>query len=92
MRDCAIKNFAIGFIDDNSRNAEKCYRAAVAKGDKKDADRWWYIGQIMTMYVDDLEKRKQFFVHKSQMSDEEVADANDRHPSLWRQSEKKSSS
>ena len=86
LRDCAMKNFAIGFIDNNNRNAEKCYRAAVAKGDKKEADRWWYIGNIMTMYVDDLEKRKQFLVHKSQMSKEEIADAYNKHPSLLKRS------
>ena len=33
MRDCAIKNFAIQYIDLNSRNAEKIYKEALARGD-----------------------------------------------------------
>ena len=86
LRDCAMKNFAIGFIDNNNRNAEKCYREAVDRDDKEEANRWWYIGKIMTMYVDDLEKRKQFLVHKSQMSEERIAEINDKRPSLFRQS------
>ena len=85
MRDCALKNFAISYIDGNTLNAEKGYRAAVAKGDAKEANRWWYIGQIMTMYVDVLEKRKEFLVNKSQMSNERVAEINDKRPSLFRQ-------
>ena len=87
MRDCALKNFAISYIDGNNRNAEKCYRDAVAKGDTKEANRWWYIGTVMTMYVDDLEKRKQFLVHKSQMSDEQIAEITDKRPSMFRSDE-----
>ena len=85
LRDCAMKNFAIAYIDGNNRTAEKSYREAVAKGDAKEANRWWYIGKIMTMYVDDLEKRKQFLVHKSQMSDERIAELNDKRPLMFRQ-------
>ena len=33
LRDCAMKNFAIHYIDINSRNAEKIYKEALAKGD-----------------------------------------------------------
>ena len=84
LRDCGIKNFAIQYIDINSRNAEKIYLEAKAKGDQETAEEYWYIHHVMKMYVDDLESRKQFFVTKEMMSDEEVAEAAARHPSLFR--------
>ena len=84
MRDCAIKNFAIQYIDINSRNAEKIYKEALASGDSAKARQWGIVADVMAMYVDDLEKAKQFLVKKEGMSDAEVAEAAERHPSLMR--------
>ena len=84
MRDCAIKNFAIQYIDINSKNAEINYKEALARGDAEEAKMFKYIANIMQMYVGDLESRKQFFVNKKMMSDKEVAEATARHPSLFR--------
>ena len=84
MRDCAIKNFAISYIDINSRNAEKIYKEALARGDTDKAKMFKYIFEVMTMYVGDLESRKQFLVEKKGMSEEEVSEATARHPSLFR--------
>ena len=64
MRDCAIKNFAIQYIDINSRNAEKIANDAAEDGD--------------------LESRKQFLVQKKGMSEDEIAEAWHRHPTLMR--------
>jgi len=85
MRDCAIKNFAIQYIDINSRNAEKIYKEALAIGDTDKAKMFKYIFEVMTMYVGDLESRKQFLVQKKGMSKDEVAEAAARHPSLFRE-------
>ena len=87
LRDCGIKNFAIQYIDINSRNAEKKYLEAKAKGDQETAEEYWYIHHVMKMYVDDLESRKQFFVKEKMMSDKEVAEAAARHPSLFKKDE-----
>ena len=84
MRDCAIKNFAIWYIDINSRNAEEIYKKALARGDTDTAKQYKYIATVMEMYVGDLESRKQFFVMKKAMKDEEVSEAVARHPSLFK--------
>jgi hypothetical protein len=84
MRDCAIKNFAIQYIDINSQNAEINYKEALARGDEDEAKMFKYISNVMQMYVADLESRKQFFTDKKRMSEEEVAEAVTRHPSLFR--------
>ena len=84
MRDCAIKNFAIQYIDLNSRNAEKIYKEALARGDTDKAKMFKYIFEVMTMYVGDLESRKQFLVQKKGMSEGEIAEAWHRHPTLMR--------
>ena len=83
MRDCAIKNFAIQYIDLNSRNAEKIYKEALARGDTDKAKMFKYISEVMQMYVGDLESRKQFLVEKDGMNDEEVAEVTARHSSLF---------
>ena len=84
MRDCAIKNFAIQYIDLNSRNAEKIYKEALARGDTDKAKMFKYIFEVMTMYVGDLESRKQFLVQKKGMNEDEIAEAWHRHPTLMR--------
>ena len=43
MRDCAIKNFAIQYIDVNSRLAEENYKEALARGNAEDAKMFKYI-------------------------------------------------
>ena len=84
MRDCAIKNFAIQYIDINSRNAEIIYKEALAKGDADKAKMYKYISEVMSMYVGDLESRKQFLVEHKGMNDDEVAEVLTRHPSLFK--------
>ena len=69
LRDCAIKNHAIHYIDINSRNAEEIYKEALARGDTDKAKMYKYIFEVMEMYVGDLESRKQFFVMKKAMKD-----------------------
>ena len=86
MRDCALKNFAIQYIDINSRNAEIVSEEAKAKGDAETARRFMYISEALQMYVDYLEKQKQFLVKQKGMTDEEVGKATSRHPSLFRRS------
>ncbi len=86
LRDCAMKNFAIQYIDINSRNAEIVSKEAEAKGDSETARRFMYISEALQMYVDYLEKQKQFLVKQKGMTDEEVGEATSRHPSLFRRS------
>ena len=86
LRDCAMKNFAIQYIDINSRNAEIVSKEAEAKGDSETARRFMYISEALQMYVDYLEKQKQFLVKQKGMTDEEVGKATSRHPSLFRRS------
>jgi hypothetical protein len=43
LRDCVVKNFAIHYIDINSRNADKIYKEALAKGDSATAKEYMYI-------------------------------------------------
>jgi len=85
LRDCAIRNFAIQFIDINSQHAETCYKKALARGDMDEAKMYHYISEVMQMYVGDLESRKRFFVEKKMMSDEKVSEAAARHPSLFKE-------
>ena len=85
MRDCAIKNFAIQYIDVNSRLAEENYKEALARGNAEDAKMFKYIFNVMEIYVADLESRKRFFVEKKMMSDEKVSEAAARHPSLFKE-------
>jgi len=84
LRDCAIRNFAIQFIDINSQNAEVCYKKALARGDADTAKMYKYISNVMQMYVAELESRKQFMVKAEKMTDDEVRQAVLRHPSLFR--------
>ena len=86
MRDCAMKNFAIQYIDINSRNAEIVSKEAEAKGDSATARRFMYISEALQMYVDYLEKQKQFLVKQKGMTDEAVGAATARHPSLFKRS------
>ena len=86
MRDCAMKNFAISYIDSNSQNALAIYKDAEAKGDLKLMREYEYIHQVMEMYVEYLEKQKQFLVKQKGMTDEEVGKATTRHPSLFKRS------
>ena len=87
LRDCAIKNHAIHYIEINNRNAEKIYKEALARGDTDTAERYGIIADVMAMYVEDLEKRKQFLVKKTMISDKEVSEATARHPSLFKKKE-----
>lgn len=89
MRDCALKNFAIQYIDINSRNAEKIANEADDNGDAQTAEQYRIIADVMHCYVQDLEHKKQFLVKQKEMPDKEVHEATFRHPSLWKQSEKK---
>ena len=84
LRDCAIRNFAIQFIDINSQNAEVCYKKALARGDADTAKMYKYISNVMQMYVADLESQKQFLVKDKQMTEEEVTEVLKRHSSLFR--------
>ena len=86
MRDCALKNFAISYIDSNSQNALAIYKDAEAKGDLKLMREYEYIHQVMEMYVEYLEKQKQFLVKQKGMTNEEVGKATARHPSLFKRS------
>ena len=88
MRDCALKNFAIQYIDINSRNAFQIYKEAQAEGDEETMHEYWYIHKIMQMYAAELENQKQFLVMKKNMSDKEISEAAKRHPSLFKRSEK----
>ena len=84
MRDCALKNFAIWYIEINNKNAEQLYNEALASGDSAKAKKWGIVADVMAAYVEELEKAKQFLVKKEGMSDEKVAEAAERHPSLMR--------
>ena len=86
MRDCAMKNFAIQYIDINSKNAKIVSEEAKAKGDSATARRFMDISDALEMYVDYLEKQKQFLVKQKGMTDEEVCKAYARHPSLFKRS------
>ena len=83
LRDCAIKNHAIHYIDINSKVAQEIADEAAANDDMEKCKQYETIADVMQMYVDDLESRKQFFVKKKMMSDKEVAEAAARHPSLF---------
>lgn len=89
MRDCAMKNFAIQYIDENSKVAEKIANEAEDNGNAETAKQYIIIAEVMYYYVQDLEHRKQFLVKQKEMSDKEIAEATSRHPSLWRQPERK---
>ena len=89
MRDCAMRNFAISYIDINSRNAKIVSEEAKAKGDSATARRFMDIFDALEMYVDFLEKQKQFLVKQKGMTDEEVGEATTRHPSLFKRSDAK---
>ena len=85
MRDCAIKNFAIQYIDINSRNAEKIANDAAEDGDLEKCKQYGTISDVMCMYVQHLESQKQFLVKQKGMTEDEVAEAAERHPSLFRE-------
>ena len=87
MRDCAIKNFAIQYIDINSRTAQEIADNAAANEDLETCKQYKTIADVMQMYVADLESRKQFLVKQKGMSDKEVAEATARHPSLFKKEE-----
>ena len=87
MRDCAIKNFAIQYIDINSRTAQKIADEAADNNDLETCKQYGTIADVMEMYVHDLESSKQFLVKQKGMSDKEVAEATARHPSLFKKEE-----
>ena len=87
LRDCAIKNHAIHYIDINSKVAQEIADEAAANDDMEKCKQYGTIADVMAMYVADLENRKQFFVKKKMMNDKEVAEATARHPSLFRNEE-----
>ena len=84
MRDCAIKNFAIQYIDINSRTAQEIADKAAANDDMETCKQYGTIADVMSMYVQHLESQKQFLVKQKEMSDKDVAEATARHPSLFR--------
>ena len=87
LRDCAMKNFAIHYIDTNSKIAEEIANKAADRDDLETCKQYGMIADVMSFYVRHLENQKQFLVKYETMSDERVAEAVARHPSLFKKDE-----